>query len=132
MKTKNIINESIKSWVKEDAFNTLVGTAVTVYFAAIAAAIIALGVKVYKHLFTEVGRKCRGLTGREFDKCKLRVTINAREKQIQTMKSKISRCDKSNDPKKCKEKVNNKIKEINDKVIKLKKQLDEMNKLEGK
>jgi hypothetical protein len=76
----------------------------------------------YKYHLSASGKACNKYSGSYREICILRYKITALKQQKNYLKSNMSKCNKSDDPQKCKIKINKKIQDIDAKINKLKKE----------
>jgi len=79
--------------------------------SVVATGIIYTAYRVYKRLLTRKGRACAGAVDRK--KCYIQFKANLIKRQIQMIKSGMSKCDKSKNPDKCKSKLKKQIDKLN-------------------
>jgi hypothetical protein len=89
-------------------------TGAVIAAAAAAAAVIAMGYATYKRFFSKAAKACKGSEDRKA--CLKKFKVNAIKAQIQTLKSGMGKCAKSNKPEKCKANVQNKINKLQAKI----------------
>jgi len=79
------------------------------------AALIAAAQRVYDKIYGQANRACGGLKGKEGRLCRKNYRITAAKAQIQSLKYARSKCGKTNDPKACVRRLNEKIRKLQDK-----------------
>ena len=84
--------------------------------AAVAAAAIYAGYKIYKRFFSQAAKSCSGKSGAEKTVCMNNYKKQAIQKQITAIQSAAAKCSKSKDPAKCKAAINKKIASLKSKA----------------
>lgn len=87
--------------------------------AAIAAAAIYAGYKIYKRFFSQAAKACSGKSGAEKTVCMNNYKKQAIQKQISATQSAAAKCSKSKDPAKCKSAIAKKIASLKSKAQKI-------------
>ncbi len=77
-----------------------------------AANLIVGGVKLYKQHFTKAARMCSDLQPREKSMCMTRAKMLAKNVQLQSLKGSMSKCAKTKNELKCKEKISGKLQKL--------------------
>jgi len=75
--------------------------------------------QIYKTFFNSASKMCESKSGVEKVKCIRNVKINALNRKISIIRSKMSECAKTNNPQKCREKLQKHIDKVNEKIKKL-------------
>lgn len=96
--------------------------AVTMAGGALAALLLLGAYKTYKTNFTQAAKACANFKGEDRDKCMRKYKINAMEAQIMALKTSLDKCKKSKDPSSCNKKVNEKIIKIKKELMDLKRE----------
>ncbi len=93
-----------------------VGTA-NLGYAALAAALFYGATKTYKNYMTKEGKACRDYHGEQKQQCIRNYRANAIRAEISDLKSSMNTCNKTSNPVKCKMVIQNKIKQLQNKLV---------------
>jgi hypothetical protein len=89
--------------------------------AAVLAAVVTATTYVYKNYLSAAARSCKDKAGKEKSTCMKKYRIEALRAKLGVLRSSISKCQKADDPVVCKEKINDKIKAIENQINNLSK-----------
>jgi hypothetical protein len=101
--------------------NRIISTTVYVLYALVIASYI------YKYYFSIGDNSCSLLFGKKKEKCKIEYKIKAYKKQQDHLRKSLLNSNKTSDPKKSKQKIQNKIIEIEKNIKNLEDRLKELN-----
>lgn len=82
----------------------------------LASTIITLSYKFYKKHMTEMGKQCGKLPPYRRRPCEDNFKIRALQNRISILKQNLNKCDKTNNPEKCKGEINKKINQLQRKI----------------
>lgn len=99
----------LDDYLQELTFSTIVSGIVLANIAA----------DTYKDYGSKISRTCRNFEGNIKSECKLNLKVQGLKKYLTLLKKAKSNCNKSKNLKKCNDKINNKIKKIQEKIIDL-------------
>jgi hypothetical protein len=85
---------------------------------------IFIAFMLYKHLFSKAARACSHYTGYQKRICLTQYKINATNKEIISLKASLSKSSESKDPEKFKQKINERIIELEVRLKKLNKRIN--------
>jgi len=88
-------------------------------YAALAAALFYGATKTYKNYMTKEGRACRDYHGDQKQQCIRNYRANAIRAEISDLKSSMNICNKTSNPVKCKMIIQNKIKQLQNKLVEI-------------
>lgn len=77
----------------------------------------------YKDFLSKTARQCKGLTGKARNMCAIQNKIRANQLLLQKINEHASKCNRSKDPDKCREKIQPKIDKTRDQIKFLQQQL---------
>jgi len=81
-----------------------------------AANLIVGATKLYKQSFTKAARRCSNLAPKEKALCMIRAKMGAKNVQLQSLKSNLSKCTKTKTPAKCEEKFARQAQKLSDEI----------------
>ncbi len=86
-------------------------------YAALVATLLYGATKTYKNYISKEGRVCRNYNGSQREECIRNYRANAIRAQISDLKSSMNACNKTSNPVKCKMVIQNKIKQLQNKLV---------------
>lgn len=109
------INEDNKS---KQEINEIGGT----FFLAFAATnTLMMAYRFYKEYMTRASRACSNLKGRDKNLCMLKYEMDALEAKKSELERGLKDCDKAEDPKKCKQKIQKELRKTDSELKKVSK-----------
>jgi len=107
---------NIEALEKGQKYGEIAGTTST---AALAAAILYTGYKIYKRFLSSEARICKKYSGAEFDLCVKRIRVKALKAQISELQKSKTHCNHAKKPQKCKAAIDEKIRKLHEKIAKI-------------
>ena len=123
---KNIILKNYLDVIQTDEpiqeIISLATAATAISATYMASMIIKMAAGVLGETMTKAGKECGSLKGVAKNLCIIKMKIGATENQVKIMRSKMSMCNKTRDPRACREKIQNKYNEVRKKLKRFKSQ----------
>lgn len=99
-----------------------------IMLAVSAASLSMTAFNLYKQHLTKAARACKDLTPREKSICMLRFKMSGKKLQLAKLKDGMTKCNKSKNPKSCKQSLVNKAKKVGEEIKFLAKRVEELRK----
>lgn len=90
---------------------------------------VMMAYRMYKEYMNKAARKCDTMVGRDKTLCMTKYKIEGLEKQYDKLKSSLTKCGQAKYPNKCRQKINQKMLKVQEKLDKNKKRFDMIYKL---
>ncbi len=84
--------------------------------AGVSAAAATAGVLIYKKYLSAAAKSCKSKIGDEKQKCLIQFRITGHKAEIASLRSSISKCSNASDPMTCRKKIEDRIKNIQDRI----------------
>jgi len=105
--SKELFPEAHKAMADQASANTQVNVLTVI---AVVSAVSFAAVQIYKRYFSEAAKSCKSKSGEERTDCINNYKRKGTTAYNQVIRNGISKCDKSKDPKKCKQLLKDKMK----------------------